>query len=78
MVGWWENLEVWGFGPAGGQVAYLAALLDSRIARAYGQQTLRSYLDVFDREDFPAYAKPARMLEVADIPQMRKALHEDR
>lgn len=72
-----EQIEVWGFGPAGGQVAYLAALLDPRIGRAYGQQTLRSYLDLFERDDFPGYAKPARMLEVADIPLMRKALHED-
>ena len=73
-----ENLEVWGFGPAGGQVAYLAALLDPRIKRAYGQQTLRTYLDLFEREDFPGYAKPARILEVGDIPLMRKALHADK
>jgi dienelactone hydrolase len=70
------KIEVWGFGPAGGQVAYLAALLDSRISRAYGQRTLRSYLDAFDRDDLPRFALPHRILEVGDLALMRKALAE--
>jgi len=71
------RIEVWGFGPAGGQVAYLAALADPRIARAYGQRTLRSYVDAFDRTDLPRFALPHRMLEVGDLPAMRKAVRAE-
>jgi dienelactone hydrolase len=72
------EIEVWGYGPGGGQVAYLAAIMDSRIKRAFGQKTLRSYLDVFDREDLPGYAMPHRILEVGDLPLMRKAVGGDK
>lgn len=66
------NIEVWGFGPGAGQVPYLAALLDPRVKTAYGQRTMRSYLDAFERDDLPQFALPARILEVADLPLMRE------
>jgi dienelactone hydrolase len=68
------EIEVWGFGPAGGQVALLAALLDERIARAHAGDTLDSYLDCFQRTDLPRFAMPHRILEVADLSTIRKAL----
>jgi len=69
-----KRIEVWGFGPGAGQVPYLAALLDARIAKAYGQRTLRSYQDAFDRGGLPQYALPHRILEVGDLPLMRRLL----
>jgi fermentation-respiration switch protein FrsA (DUF1100 family) len=68
-----SDIEVWGFGLAGGPAAYLAAIIDPRIKHAYGERTLHSFLDSYERE-VPWTAKPARIFEVADIPLMRKAV----